>query len=228
MDIDKGNYFSSNNPEWYSECEVGYINYGAYAMEIGFRLLCIAAYRRLETEGTTESGTHTKTDLLAALIQVCPPDSATLNRENQDSTTRLHNVATSTVANLQYGSMLPSWMLNSHDIPPVIDMLALQTDEVLTTKLRVIGLGPMVDWVNRGCQVGRVPGEIICACAPMFTEFLPYVPAHPEDLESTPYHATDNIVDNIDGWSNPEYRKQIEPSFRNAASFGAECYGIHY
>ena len=228
MDIDKGRFSGSKNPDWYSECQVGYIDYGAYAMEVGFRLLCIAAYRKFEIETATETDNYTKTDLLAALIQVCPPDSATLNRKNQDSTTRLHNVATSTVAELLYGSMLPSWMLNSHDIPPVMDMLALQTDEVLTTKLRVIGLGPMVDWVTRGCQVGGVRGDIICACAPMFTEFLPYVPARPEDLEGTPYHSTGDIGENIDGWSNPEYRQQIEPSFRNAASFGTECYGVHY
>ena len=85
----------------------------------------------------------------------------------------------------------------------------------------------MADWVRYGCQTRKIPGSIITACARMFTSYRDLVPTTEKDLEGTPYADTTSPEDNLDGNGVVDYLGELEPAFRQTASFGESCYGEH-
>ena len=85
----------------------------------------------------------------------------------------------------------------------------------------------MADWVSYGCQTRLIPGSIITACARMFTSYRDLVPTTKKDLEDTPYAETTKLEDNLDGNECVDYLGELEPAFRQTASFGESCYGQH-
>ncbi len=106
-------------------------------------------------------------------------------------------------------------------------MAALESDHGVRRRLAAIGLEPMADWVAYGCQTSSIPGSVITACAKMFTSYRDLIPVKKEDLEDTPYSETTNLNDNLDENGCVEYLEELEPAFRQTASFGESCYGKH-
>ncbi len=115
-----------------------------------------------------------------------------------------------------------------YDPPPLVDMAALN-NHGLRRRLAAIGLEPMADWVSYGCQTRSIPGSIITACARMFTSYRDLVPSTKGDLKGTPYaEATKRgLKDNLDRNGCVDYLRELEPAFRQTASFGESCYGQH-
>lgn len=187
---------------------------------------------------------YDKGESYAALLELCPPDSATLQNCHQDKTSKAENAM---LENLFPGmTMVILVMLrhagnfmalndisyylggfNRYNSPPKVNMAALETDAELRSKLCAIGLEPMADWVTQGYQTNTIPGWIIVACASMFTEHAKLVPQDEKDLEGTPYTKTQNVEDNLDHNGCVECIGELEPSFRNTARFGNRSYGTH-
>lgn len=199
------------------ECRTGYIERGAGVMDYYFRLLCIAAYRRISNSAQDFKG-YKREEICTALLDVCPPDPATLRKCHQDQKTQTQNN--------MLNSMFPSGF-NRYDAPPKVDLAALESDSSLRGKLAAIGLEAMADWVAQGCQTGAIPGWVIVTCAAMFTEYLGEVPQTQEELEGTPYLKTQDIADNLEDNGCVHYRNTLEPCFRNTAHFGTRTYGMH-
>ncbi|CAL5228611.1 g11774 [Coccomyxa viridis] len=109
----------------------------------------------------------------------------------------------------------------------MVDLAALENDHGLKRRLAAIGLQPMADWVRYGCQTRKIPGSIITACARMFTSNRDLVPSSEKDLKGTPYAETTSLKDNLDHNNCVEYLEELEPVFRQTASFGESCYGKH-
>ncbi len=116
---------------------------------------------------------------------------------------------------------------NRYDVPPKVDMAALESDHGLRRRLAAIGLEPMADWVSYGCQFSKIRGSIITACAHMFTSYRDLVPTTEKDLEGTPYAESTSVEENLDGCGCVDYLGELEPAFRHTASFGESCYGEH-
>ncbi|KAL0035254.1 hypothetical protein WJX79_008737 [Trebouxia sp. C0005] len=185
-------------------------------MDFYFRLLCIAAYRRISKSSQNDFNGYKKEEICAALLDVCPPDPATLRTCHHDQKTQTQNS--------MLRLMFPSGMGGYNRLigAPKVDRAALESDSGLRGKLAAIGLEPMADWVAQGCQTGAIPGWIIVTCAAMFTEYLGEVPRAQEELEGTPYLETKDIADNLEDNGCVNYRDTLEPCFRNTARFGNE------
>ena len=84
-------------------------------------------------------------------------------------------------------------------LTPHVDMAAIEADPLVRRHLSALGLAPRVKWISHGCPTHDSRyHENVSQCVKLFSSLLEDVPEGEQDLEDTPYSASENIKDNLD------------------------------